>query len=288
MSAYAKKGPLAKFCGVCGQPFAVEWPRQTTKYCSKRCARVPKEAVRLRNVAEKECLWCAGAFRPRERETVFCSVSCAGQARGQARLELGIGRSRRRERQAAKDARRAVSDVARTRTCPQCALSFRAAHRDGGVYCSVPCRAAAQAVLFRERYSPVAGVGPSTCAWCETPFTPGPTSDVARFCSPRCNRSFHKGHSASEHERRRRRVSASVRAALYERDGWRCYLCGLAIRQDVDRNHPLAATLDHVHPMSAGGNEDRRNLRMAHRRCNVDKGDGIGWQSWPEQIGAAS
>lgn len=56
-------------------------------------------------------------------------------------------------------------------------------------------------------------------------------------------------------------------AALKERDGDHCYLCGKPFNK---HNQP---TLDHIHPLSKGGTWDFDNLGLAHRRCNLDKGD---------------
>jgi 5-methylcytosine-specific restriction endonuclease McrA len=52
-----------------------------------------------------------------------------------------------------------------------------------------------------------------------------------------------------------------------------CYLCGRSIPYDTRTIHPLALTIDHVMPISAGGTDSEDNLRPAHRVCNEDKGD---------------
>lgn len=54
------------------------------------------------------------------------------------------------------------------------------------------------------------------------------------------------------------------------RDGWRCHLCGRAV--DRRAKGDAAPTLDHVRPRSLGGNNSAKNLRLAHRRCNGDRG----------------
>lgn len=55
-----------------------------------------------------------------------------------------------------------------------------------------------------------------------------------------------------------------------------CYLCRRPIPGDVPWNDPWAFTLDHVVPLSAGGQDCVENLRPAHRECNVAKGDDLG------------
>ncbi|MCX4576538.1 HNH endonuclease [Streptomyces sp. NBC_01571] len=57
--------------------------------------------------------------------------------------------------------------------------------------------------------------------------------------------------------------------------GLPCWICGHNIPPDVDgRRHPLAFTLDHLIPLSRGGNlTDPVNARSAHRRCNSARGN---------------
>ena len=57
---------------------------------------------------------------------------------------------------------------------------------------------------------------------------------------------------------------------IFERDGWRCWIC----RGAVDRQHAGIRgrgepTLDHIVPCKFGGAHSRENVRLAHRDCNV-------------------
>lgn len=62
---------------------------------------------------------------------------------------------------------------------------------------------------------------------------------------------------------------------VFERDGWRCQLCRRAIRRDAAPDHPLAAVLDHIIPLSVGGTHEYRNVQAAHRVCNNRKGNRV-------------
>jgi 5-methylcytosine-specific restriction endonuclease McrA len=57
--------------------------------------------------------------------------------------------------------------------------------------------------------------------------------------------------------------------------GLPCWICGHNIPANVDgRRHPLAFTLDHLIPLSKGGDLcDPANARSAHRRCNSSRGN---------------
>lgn len=72
--------------------------------------------------------------------------------------------------------------------------------------------------------------------------------------------------------RGRRRVTADVRLAVYERDRWACQLCDGATDPESPHNDPWHPTLDHITPVSMGGDDDPRNLRTAHRWCNQVRG----------------
>lgn len=61
-------------------------------------------------------------------------------------------------------------------------------------------------------------------------------------------------------------------AALIERDGDRCYLCGAQVSDDRPVGHPLKANIEHVVPLSAGGTHTLDNVRVACRGCNATKG----------------
>ncbi|MFD7791017.1 HNH endonuclease [Streptomyces sp. NPDC059759] len=67
-----------------------------------------------------------------------------------------------------------------------------------------------------------------------------------------------------------RRLVASVKAMRHP-----CWICGHNIPTNVDgRTHPLAFTLDHLVPLSRGGDlTDPSNARSAHRRCNSSRGN---------------
>jgi len=65
---------------------------------------------------------------------------------------------------------------------------------------------------------------------------------------------------------------------LLEQQGKRCALCGFRFPLDGEL-HPSAEsawrpTFDHIIPKAYGGWDALENLQLAHRICNVRKGDG--------------
>ncbi|MFJ1581569.1 HNH endonuclease [Streptomyces sp. NPDC088182] len=70
-----------------------------------------------------------------------------------------------------------------------------------------------------------------------------------------------------------RRLTAQQRSL-----GLPCWLCGhnidYGIRGPLAGKHPAAFTLDHLVPLSRGGDLlDPANARSAHRRCNSARGN---------------
>lgn len=91
------------------------------------------------------------------------------------------------------------------------------------------------------------------------------------------------GHSstyswAEDAAQRARRAGAQVvhvfdRAVVFERDLYRCYLCGVLTDPtlgDFDRRRP---TVDHVVPLTRGGDHTLANVRCACLSCNSAKKD---------------
>lgn len=107
------------------------------------------------------------------------------------------------------------------------------------------------------------------CSTCGDTFD---TWDHGIYCSKVCKR---EGVYAREHSRRAKRRNSSsekfFRKEIFERDNWRCQLCGKKTRRDVGGRHPLAPSLDHIVPISRGGSHTRINTQCAHLQCNFQK-----------------
>lgn len=61
---------------------------------------------------------------------------------------------------------------------------------------------------------------------------------------------------------------------VFQRDGWRCHICSRRIDQRLDGRSPMGPTIDHLIPLSAGGEHSYANVASAHRRCNLRRGVG--------------
>jgi len=58
---------------------------------------------------------------------------------------------------------------------------------------------------------------------------------------------------------------------IFERDGYMCQLCGKKTRSTFNKYHPLFPQIDHIVPLSKGGNHTRKNTQCLCRQCNLEK-----------------
>lgn len=116
-----------------------------------------------------------------------------------------------------------------------------------------------------------------SCYRCGSDYVAEDYSNTAQYCSIRCSRRI------NEQRYRARKKSAYVAdvspVKIFERDGWRCQLCGKKVKRDKVVPHPLAPVLDHVIPLAAGvdagGTHEPANTQCAHFLCNSIKSDRI-------------
>lgn len=165
-----------------------------------------------------------------------------------------------------------------------------AAQRYGARYCTLACRDAQRAEQARRRKLPVLFVGQVTKAphpasqqpTCTTPrrWTAGRCAECSawfldaqphiRYCSRPCGK---RARRRAWKERTHRLVPTAIRAHVYERDRWTCWLCRKPVLRDVQAPHPLSHSVDHVVPQSQGGEHTASNLRTAHFMCNSVRGN---------------
>lgn len=84
---------------------------------------------------------------------------------------------------------------------------------------------------------------------------------------------------------RARKLGATVvedvdRDAVLERDDWHCYLCDRDTRDVESPFDPRSATVDHVVPLTKGGEHSMSNVRCCCLACNTSKAnrEGVGPQ----------
>jgi len=94
------------------------------------------------------------------------------------------------------------------------------------------------------------------------------------------HRERHAATQKANDARRRARVKAATIEVfkpreIFDRDDWRCLICGTPIPSVVVWPHPQSASLDHIVPLSKGGSHSRSNTRCTHLACNLAKGSSL-------------
>ncbi len=62
---------------------------------------------------------------------------------------------------------------------------------------------------------------------------------------------------------------------VFERDSWKCGICGKRVNKRLKYPDPLSPSLDHIIPLSKNGTHTYDNVQLAHLRCNLRKSDKI-------------
>lgn len=142
-------------------------------------------------------------------------------------------------------------------------------------FCSDQCRNRASNRAGQERRR---NSKPRPCRWCGTVYVPEYGSLRTHYCTTACrDAGMRKLRSGSTHRRRAAKFGCDYepvsKRSVFERDGWRCYLCGCETPKHLSgTTEPNAPELDHVVPLAKGGPHTYRNVRCACRACNRDKG----------------
>lgn len=119
------------------------------------------------------------------------------------------------------------------------------------------------------------------CAQCGQAFETRNRTDrrVARYCSPTCvGEAMRKPYSNARKmaEKRARKRAAFVESVdplrVFERDKWRCHLCGKKVDKRLSGRDRMGPQLDHVVPLALGGEHSYANTALAHATCNAAKG----------------
>lgn len=94
---------------------------------------------------------------------------------------------------------------------------------------------------------------------------------------PTSRQLYPETHANKDARRRARKAGAKTerftRREIYERDRWICGICRKRVDPDLTWPHPMSKSLDHVIPISQGGDHTRANCRLAHVICNLSRGD---------------
>ena len=250
-----------KICVVCGKSF---YPRKKSQQCcSSECATIKvHEAVKKYYI----CQHCGKPFwRPNAFRMKFCSPECQSAARALARS--------RKEKSA---------PTVYKRICAWCGESFETTYPNK-IYCNRECSYNGNLKMKRAQWADAYVPRTHICKECGSEFTTecGDTHSV--FCCQSCSDTHerrqehasrrHKEYMREAKKRREKQITdAFVENVdfdfIYQRDGGICQICGLPVHPVKGIDDNWDGTIDHIIPLSIGGEHSTANCQLAHRICN--------------------
>ncbi len=95
------------------------------------------------------------------------------------------------------------------------------------------------------------------------------------------NKKYRQAHPEKGREKCRKRnalkrevyIEDVPELEIFERDNYICQICRKKVVLDKKWPHPLSPTLDHIVPLSCGGEHSKKNVRIVHLKCNLSKGN---------------
>jgi len=155
------------------------------------------------------------------------------------------------------------------RECVQCGAPYTTGTA-AKTLCSTECQKEWTATLM--------GCRNRQCADCGVPL--GVFSLVTYCIECRDKRSVtsrREGSRTGKHRRRALMHGAEYErfniSRIYERDAWRCGVCGKRVDKTLAYPHRMSASLDHIVPIAHGGTHTKANVQLAHWICNNKKSD---------------
>ncbi|MBQ1064490.1 HNH endonuclease [Micromonospora sp. C41] len=141
---------------------------------------------------------------------------------------------------------------------------------------------------YNQRHQPNRHAAVETaCTVCQAQVLRPAKSDRRPTCSVTCRTLLQHGVAtgmtgqydwANDAALRARRAGATVievfdRTDVFVRDNWTCQLCGFPVDATASPFDPSSPTVDHVVPLSRGGQHTMANVQCSHLGCNAAKQD---------------
>jgi 5-methylcytosine-specific restriction endonuclease McrA len=234
------------------------------------------------STSPETCLWCGKSVPARRRgpkpTARYCNDNCRNRAYYAARPDKAQEqRERNKER-----ARMERATAPPRRPCASCGLPV---HSSRATYCMAPdCRTVArEAEKARARASVKAkadanrAVAASRVRAIRAAYTAEQQALSRKYSVEYRKRvGYSDSKRAGDYRRRARIENATVEKFsaqdVYDRDGWTCGICHEPVEPALKYPAPLSVSLDHIVPVSLGGEHSRANTRCAHLVCNMRRG----------------
>jgi 5-methylcytosine-specific restriction endonuclease McrA len=271
-------------CVICGATFVSAHLQECcSRTCGSKLGKQRSDVTRSANAMARHsrtCERCGNTFvmrnpsgkarRGETHEGRFCSRKCQAAT---IRIYATKTDAKRAERSRARER----DDIAPPSVvqCTICGSAFEQRDHNSRL-CSDKCRAEdsrRRAFTLNKSHHLVDSF---RCAECGRQHTPAYGDKSRVYCSQRCGRrAVNRIRHKIERARLRTQTVEPVNPnKVFDRDRWRCQLCGCKtprkLRGTIEANAP---ELDHIVPLSVGGEHSYRNTQCACRACNGAKAD---------------
>jgi DNA-directed RNA polymerase subunit RPC12/RpoP len=259
-------------CPVCGKSFLPS--KHDQKYCSVACQHKVLQKEKPVHVCEN----CGKEFArfPNTKDSCrFCSRDCSFEYR-RKHPEIVSSYTGGKINGYKVGAKRNIY----YRQCRQCKKTF-VSMWETAVICSDNCRAidGCESARRRSMIAHYKNITPLFCTVCGKRFFRKYGSKNITTCSEPCDKALKRHHRSMARRVREARIRdgfieiASLEY-LFFRDNGRCQICGKKLNLKREVPHKLAATVDHILPLSAGGEHSKKNTQLACFMCNSLKSGG--------------
>lgn len=198
----------------------------------------------------KTCQKCGASFTQnylRGRPRLYCSDRCRQLVQGENRRQPQVNEK-----------------------CRTCDKPFNAA-KSTQIFCSQRCREID--AIKRARKKRNNGFdGTRSCADCEEQFQIDQPRSMRKYCDE-CRRRRKQDTNARKSQKRRAAGNPVSLSEVVAARGQRCHICQRKINLCLSGRDMMGPTIDHILPVSMGGTNDLANLNIAHRMCNMRRGN---------------
>lgn len=252
-------------CAICKKQFTP--PKRTgspPKYCSDKCRHgswliSKRNYIRKKRIKEfKEtrcCPICNNSFIAEGKgyRRRYCSDKCASINEN----------NRRNERR---------MNNAPINICPQCGKDFK--NRGGRTYCSYQCYIESKRAKEQTTTCPICGTAVKQKG--------NKLKYCSRVCSIKAQADVYRRNTLTRRALRKTngKVETINPKEIFDRDGWRCQLCGKKVSKKLykikgTKRYANAPSIDHIIPISRGGEHIKANVQCACYLCNCRKGNRV-------------
>lgn len=280
---------MTKVCLYCGKDFSPS--NNIQKYCLE-CKHLSHHQSLAGGM--KICIVCGHEFPTKHKGHKTCSDACRKERNRYTRqcyLDKNPDarvryRSAARERDRKYAKLKAEQNPIKPKVCPNCGITFTPdIFHPHKIFHDNVCqrqyshkkerqkRTELERLIREEggklkKYPNPRNIKPviKICEYCNEPFI---TTRKHQHFHPDCNRKFQT--------QKRNAIKNNInsvsytRKSIFQRDKYTCYLCGKPLNMDAQACDPDSPTIDHIIPISKGGDDIPNNIKSAHYLCNIQK-----------------